>query len=725
MEASRQPKILWLTNLPAPYRFPIWERMAESFDLKVAFLLGEKNWRNWTVPDRKSWKHEHLSLRSKNIKEFDLIPSIRGANRLLRDVDLVVLGGWEAPFYLRILMIAKHRKIPVIQFYESTADSHRFKGKIFNKIRYLVFSFSERIITPGDAAARAVHATGIPLSKLTTLFNPVDLSVFGKSIKPLVCPNSAGHSYIYSGRLISQKNIESLICAFSAMRKHADTLTIVGDGPLAEDLKSLVVTLEIEDWVTFIGHQSQDELAELYSKCNTLILPSTNEVWGLVVNEALASGLHVVVSKNCGVSEFIKDMQGVYICGIDEQSIKDAMVASSLQWNGYITKPEILEFTCEKFADQVTDLVTETIFAASVPDLIWFTNIPTPYRLPTWGILHNRLKLHLLFLAETEYGRNWELEDSLKTFDSTNLKERAIYQLGATPVYFNFIKPIREIGRLNAKSIYIDGWESPAFFVSALYAKHIGMRLIYGYRSTQESHRFKNLIIRKIRSLILSRADLIVTAGPASSKAVEAMGIAPEKIASLFNPVDVTWFHSFARNHQTSIRIGHHYIYVGQLIDRKNVATVLRSFAAIRIEGDTLTIVGDGVLSQKLRELSASLGIAESVIFEGHRNQEDLAVLYAASNTLILVSSNEVWGLVVNEALASGLHVVVSNKCGVAEFVHDMDGAFICGEDLKSVQEAMIRSSRHWTGPIKSPEILSYTPERFTQNFLQLVSDVL
>jgi glycosyltransferase involved in cell wall biosynthesis len=491
MKASRQPKILWITNLPAPDRFPIWARIAESFDLKVAFLLGEKNWRNWTVPDGKTWKHEHLSLKSINIKEFDLIPGIRGAKRLLCDVDLVVLGGWEAPLYLRILMIAKRHKIPVIQFYESTADSHRFKGRIFVKIRYKVFSLSDKVITPGDAATRAVHASGIPVSKITTLFNPINLHDFVKNSQSRMQSNSPGHRYIYSGRLIALKNIDTLLHAFAAIRGDFDSLTIAGDGPLDKDLKNLVTSLEIEDAVMFVGHQSQEKLAELYSKSNTLILPSTNEVWGLVVNEALASGLHVVVSKNCGVSEFIKEMQGVYICGTDEKTIKDAMVASSLQWNGFISEPKILEFTAQRFADQVTDLATKTIFAAAVPDLIWFTNIPTPYRISTWRILHDRLKLHLLFLAETEFGRDWKLGDSLKGFDRTNLKEKAVYSFTSTPVYLNFIKPIREIQKLNAKSIYIDGWESPAFFVSALYAKRLGMGLIYGYRSTEESHRFK------------------------------------------------------------------------------------------------------------------------------------------------------------------------------------------------------------------------------------------
>ena len=165
---------------------------------------------------------------------------------------------------------------------------------------------------------------------------------------------------------------------------------------------------------------------------------------------------------------------------------------------------------------------------------------------------------------------------------------------------------------------------------------------------------------------------------------------------------------------------GHRFIYVGQLIERKNVASVLRSFAAIKTGADSLTIAGDGPLTQELTNLSTALGVTSSVHFVGHKSQEELAALYAASNTLILASTNEVWGLVVNEALASGLHVVVSDKCGVAEFIVGMKGSYICTADTDSIKHAMRKSMDAWTGYIQEPEILSYTPEKFADRMSQL-----
>jgi glycosyltransferase involved in cell wall biosynthesis len=272
--------------------------------------------------------------------------------------------------------------------------------------------------------------------------------------------------------------------------------------------------------------------------------------------------------------------------------------------------------------------------------------------------------------------------------------------------------------KLKGKAVYIDGWESPAFFVTAFYAKKIGMQLMYGYRGTLDSHRFNNLFIRKIRAVIFSQADFIVTAGAASTKAVEAIGVAPEKIITLFNPVDVEWFNSFAQAQRIPETRGHRYIYVGQLIARKNVATIIQGFAEIKNKEDTLTIVGDGCLFQDLEILAVSLGIKESVYFVGHKTQEELVRYYSSSSTLILASTNEVWGLVVNEALASGLHVVVSNKCGAAEFVKDMKGVYICSTDQESIQEAMAVSSKTWSGYIQEPEILQFTPEKFASGVI-------
>lgn len=358
MNENRKKQVVWLTNLPAPYRFPIWDRMAESVDLHVVFTLKRKNWRNWPDPGLKKWRYTYLSLNSIQIREHDFIPSFRGSRKFLRDVDCIIVGGWENFIYIRTILLAKKYQIPVIQFYESTKASQRFSRGLVARIRTWIFQKPDKFITISQESSQSLIEMGVDSKKIEVLFNPVDVGWFHTFAKDNRPPQSQGHSYIYVGQLIERKNVASVIQAFAAIKKEADILTIAGDGSLASELKRLSNSLGIEHSVHFVGHKSQEELAVLYAASNTFILASTNEVWGLVVNEALASGLHVVVSNKCGVADFVKEMEGVYICSTDRKSIQVAMKQSSNAWSGYIQEPEILKFTPEKFADGIIQILS-------------------------------------------------------------------------------------------------------------------------------------------------------------------------------------------------------------------------------------------------------------------------------------------------------------------------------------------------------------------------------
>ncbi len=358
MSEQYRMQVLWLTNLPAPYRFPIWDQMSKAVDLKVVFLLKKKNWRNWPEPIGRDWKHSYLSLNSLQVSEYDIIPSFRGVKAILKNIDVAIIGGWESPIYIQAILKAKKKSIKVIQFYESTSDSHRFKSGPIPFIRKLILKKADSVVTISESSKEALIMMGISPNKIITIFNPVDVSWFHSFARNHRTPVTSGHRYIYVGQLIERKNVATILRSFAAIRNDDDTLTIAGDGPLAPDLKILAASLGIAESVTFAGHQSQEELAKLYATSNTLILASTNEVWGLVVNEALASGLHVIVSDKCGVAEFVRNMKGAFICRTDHQSLQEAMSESSRRWGGYVEKPEILKFTPERFADEIIGVVS-------------------------------------------------------------------------------------------------------------------------------------------------------------------------------------------------------------------------------------------------------------------------------------------------------------------------------------------------------------------------------
>ena len=108
--------------------------------------------------------------------------------------------------------------------------------------------------------------------------------------------------YIYIGRLSGEKCVDLLLNSFSRVLKIIPyaTLTIVGSGPLQQDLFELSCNLNIAEYVFFTGAMEQEEISMLLMKSNCLVLPSNSEPWGLVVNESLSYGCPVIVSDVCG-----------------------------------------------------------------------------------------------------------------------------------------------------------------------------------------------------------------------------------------------------------------------------------------------------------------------------------------------------------------------------------------------------------------------------------------
>ena len=291
------------------------------------------------------------------ISEIELFISLRRGREILDSSELIVLQGWEAPLYIRLAVGAKKRNIPFLIFYESTANSHNFNNAIVRFVRSRVLNLANFIVTSGRDSTNAVLSMGISESKIVTLFNPVDVTWFKDNVLKYRTSGLPGHKFLYVGQLIERKNISSLVRAFGSMRQPEDTLSIVGEGILENDLKALVQELGLQSSVFFLGSKSQEELVSIYAVNNTLILPSEKEVWGLVANEALACGLHVVASDKCGVTEFIRGMKGVYVTGVESKSIADSMRDSRSHWLDHIPSPEIMEFTPEKFATEIIALL--------------------------------------------------------------------------------------------------------------------------------------------------------------------------------------------------------------------------------------------------------------------------------------------------------------------------------------------------------------------------------
>ncbi len=110
--------------------------------------------------------------------------------------------------------------------------------------------------------------------------------------------------FLASNRFIEKKNLPRLLNAYTLYRNQAGPaawkLVLLGDGPLKAQLQALIVQKDLSPWVLMPGFKQYDQLPAYYGLAGAFIHASTTEQWGLVVNEAMASGLPVLVSNRCG-----------------------------------------------------------------------------------------------------------------------------------------------------------------------------------------------------------------------------------------------------------------------------------------------------------------------------------------------------------------------------------------------------------------------------------------
>lgn len=183
-----------------------------------------------------------------------------------------------------------------------------------------------------------------------------------------------------------------------------------------------------------------------------------------------------------------------------------------------------------------------------------------------------------------------------------------------------------------------------------------------------------------------------LTIGSANRDYYAANGMAPETMFPMPYTVDNDYFRKLAERaapNREALRAelglaeGRPIIlYASKFIARKRPDDLLEAFA--RLSGDPscrnpyLLMVGDGERADALKARTRALGLEESVIFTGFRNQSELPGLYDLCDVFVLPSLLEPWGLVVNEVMNAGRAVVVSDQVGAAfDLVREGETGFI------------------------------------------------
>lgn len=358
-------KVDWLTGRAAPYRRPVWDALRNRFDFQIRLLESSAQFHSkpgnrpedWYEIGLQSDDTAFVSTKRLQCGEENYYLALRPPLR--SHVDGVVLGGWESPAYWQALAQIKTARRPVrsVGFYESTLASQGHSDGPVAAARRWYFRHLDAVVVPGEASADAIAAMGVDERRIFVGFNPVDVDWIARESTRLPF-DGQGHRFVFVGQLVPRKDPLALIRAFADCRNGADKLTIVGKGPLTSHVAAEVERLGLSAATELIPTVSYRDIPTLLSRHDTLILPSLTEVWGLVVNEALAAGLHAVVSRNAGVAPSVADMNGVFLCDPKQAGIADAMAASRSAWAGPVRNPAILSYTAERFAGVFAEALT-------------------------------------------------------------------------------------------------------------------------------------------------------------------------------------------------------------------------------------------------------------------------------------------------------------------------------------------------------------------------------
>ncbi len=196
--------------------------------------------------------------------------------------------------------------------------------------RYLIWFYSQMdvVFVPSDFYRRLLIRNGLDGSRVVVMGHGVDRERFNERKRDADFWRHyglpPGFTFLYAGRISQEKNVETALEAFRSLklRLPGANLAVVGDGPLRRQLE-----IRYRDpRIVFTGFLEGEELARAYASSDAFVFPSVTDTFGLVVLEALASGLPAIVSDFGGPPEIIRDQQaGIVVEPCNAATMADAM----------------------------------------------------------------------------------------------------------------------------------------------------------------------------------------------------------------------------------------------------------------------------------------------------------------------------------------------------------------------------------------------------------------
>jgi glycosyltransferase involved in cell wall biosynthesis len=328
MTASSPVRVAYLVSHPIQYQAPLLRLIAAEpgIFLKVFFRspMGLKEYVDpgfaqkiaWDVPLLEGYQHEFLPAIGDPLSVTPFLrPLNYGLSRRLVEgrFDILWVHGYARLFHQAAILLAKARGLRILLRDEPTAISkprslvkRLAKRGLFAGLSRLV----DRVLAIGGLNRQYWIDQGFDPAQICLMPYAVDNARFRAGAERAAANRPAFLAglglpadqprIVFSGKLTPIKAPDVLLEAFARVDRPRASLCLVGDGPLRAQLQARARALGLADRVLFAGFRNQRELPAFYDAADVFVLPSRQEPWGLVVNEAMNAGRAVVASDKVG-----------------------------------------------------------------------------------------------------------------------------------------------------------------------------------------------------------------------------------------------------------------------------------------------------------------------------------------------------------------------------------------------------------------------------------------
>lgn len=357
-----------------------------------------------------------------------------------------------------------------------------------------------------------------------------------------------------------------------------------------------------------------------------------------------------------------------------------------------------------------------------------------PYHLARLQAANRLANITAIEFSARDETYSWNILENVGINRVTLFKDRPISMQQSRVVARRMEETLNTIA---PQTVVIAGWDAPASFAAlrwSLATKTPTVLMSESQECDQRRRWWKEVVKRSVVKLH--------AAGFAGGKPQEeylcSLGMARERIRVGCDVVDNKAFFvgsEMAKDKAVALRSRHalpefYFLASSRFVEKKNLFALIHAYAYyVRGAGDNpwnLVLLGDGPLRSEIEVLRQRLGLSSLMLLPGFKQYEELPMYYGLASAFVLPSISEPWGLVVNEAMASGLPVIVSSRCGcVADLVHSGENGLVFDpEDTQALAGCLARMAaddcpRARMGQASRMAVSAFSPELFANNLLE------